>query len=83
MTPAADNGAWTEFNRIVTDPNRHGVSITRKVKVNGDFHGVARRKTDNMWWIVNLSTDDAQPPCTHGPFDTAEVAWSTLRLLGS
>lgn len=83
MTPAADNEAWIEFNRIVIDRNRRGLSATRTVRVGRHQHAVARRKTDSTWWIVNLDTDDLQPPCTHGPFDTAEVAWSTLRLLGS
>lgn len=45
----------------------------------GDYC-VANLECDNKWWIVQFR--GMQGKKFEGPFETPELAWSTLRLMG-
>jgi hypothetical protein len=76
--PNPGNTAWTEFSEVVIETTRHGTLAARWVDAaNGYRYAVARSKINDKWWIV----DDHEILPRHGPFDTPELAWSTLRLL--
>lgn len=74
--PADGQGIWGLYDRVVTvtEPGKtYPCSRIIKDKL------VARCMIDKQWWIVDVSKADGYPPVA-GPFDTPELAWTTLKL---
>jgi hypothetical protein len=78
-TPAnwGNTDGWSEFSHIVIQLTSFGSQPHWVSARNGYRYTVARSKNDGKWWIV----DDHEILPRHGPFDTPELAWTTLRLL--
>lgn len=71
------------------DSNYKGTQITKRayagerehcITVNG-HEMVVMQLRDGKWWIIPATPQHDDIITPHGPFDTPEVAWSTLQLL--
>lgn len=71
-----------------SEDNRYkGIAILNRAVGNDRYVSIAgedvavMQLTTGQWWIIHNNTDHDDTFPALGPFDTAELAWSTLQLL--